>query len=196
MEKQTAYFKPNTRIRDFIPLPRFIFSEDLSNSARIIYGYLVARTMLSKSEARRGNWTDGDGNIFIQYPIHKLAEESKMGTSTVKSAMKELKKLDLIETKRSGFNRPNRIYVKYIRDLVAETPEGQKMTFRKGENCPSEGQDSTRLEGQNLAPIYTDNSKQMNDTSRNHKYNSIHNFDERAYSDKFWKDLEEKLFDD
>ncbi len=97
MKRETAYFKPNTRISNFIPVPRSILGEDLTASAKLVYGLLVARTMLSQKATGR-TWTDGDGNVFILFSIRSLAEEARMAESTVKNALRELKKRELKES--------------------------------------------------------------------------------------------------
>lgn len=161
MNRETAYFKPNTRISNFIPVPRFILREDLTASAKLIYGLLAARTMLSQKAADSRTWTDRDGNVFILFSIRSLAEEAGMAESTVKNALRELKKRGFAETRRTGFNLPNRIYVKYAGDDVAWGMEmGQISPVRKDNNCPTEGQKPYQLDGRNPAPIYTDIDKQ------------------------------------
>lgn len=195
MKQQTAYFKQDTRIRNFIPIPRFVLAEDVSKSAKLIYGLLLARTMLSQKEKNQQEWTDEAGSIFIYYSIPNIARDAGFSESTVKNALKELKGLNLIETRRTGFNRPNRIYVKYIpEDLPADGNDRDQASLA-GKNCLSGRQKLTRLERQNLAPIYTNKDKQKRDIKSHHLNNKIHNFKERDYSDEFWKELEEKLFD-
>ena len=161
MEQKTAYFKQNTRIGNFIQIPRFVLAENISISAKLVYGFLMARTLLSQKERNHQGWTDEAGNIFIYYSIQNIARDSKLSESTVKNALKELKSLNLIETKRTGFNRPNRIYVKYIPENPSANEYGQILTYRADDNCLSGGQNPTQLEGQNLAPIYTDRDIRM-----------------------------------
>ena len=161
MKRETTYFKPNTRISNFIPVPRSILREDLTASAKLVYGLLVARTMLSQKAADGRTWTDEDGNVFILFSIRSLAEEARMAESTVKNALRELKKRGFAETWRRGFNRPNRIYVKFSReDAALGVKVGQIPPVRKDDNRPTEGQKTTQLDGWNPAPIYTDKDKQ------------------------------------
>lgn len=161
MKRETAYFKPNTRISNFIPVPRSILGEDLTAPAKLVYGLLVARTMLSQKAADGRTWTDRDGNVFVLFSIRSLAEEARMAESTVKNALRELKKRGLAETRRTGFNRPNRIYVKLSQeDAVPGVKVGQISPVRKDDNCPTEGQKTHQLDGWNPAPIYTDKDKQ------------------------------------
>ena len=194
MKRETAYFKPNTRISNFIPVPRSILREDLTASAKLVYGLLVARTMLSQKAADGRKWTDRDGNVFIQFSIRSLAEETHMAESTVKNALRELKKRGFAETWRTGFNRPNRIYVKLSReDAAPGVKVGQIPPVRKDDNRPTEGQKTYQLDGWNPAPIYTDKDKQKKIISSS-DYRKIHNFDERERSLEEWNKLEEMLF--
>ena len=193
MKQQTAYFKQDTRIQNFIPIPRPVLAEEITGSAKLVYGFLLARTMLSQKEKNRQKWTDEAGNLFIYYSIPNIACDSLLSESTVKKALRELKGLDLIETRRTGFNRPNRIYVKYIPDPVGADGDGR--TPLTGKNRLSGGQKVTRLEGQNPAPIYTDRDKQKGDIAAAGSNNKkIHNFNERKRSKKEWAQLEERLF--
>ena len=166
MNRKTDYFKPNTRLSNFIPVPRFILREDLTASAKLVYGLMVARTMLSQKEENRQEWTDEAENVFIQYAIPNLAEDARMGETTVKNALRELKKRGFAETRRTGFNRPNRIYVKYDgEDAAKGMKAGQISPVRTDENRPTEGQKALQLDGWNQAPIYTDIDKQKEDTA-------------------------------
>ena len=166
MNRKTDYFKPNTRLSNFIPVPRFILREDLTASAKLVYGLMVARTMLSQKEENRQEWTDEAENVFIQYAIPNLAEDARMGETTVKNALRELKKRGFAETRRTGFNRPNRIYVKYDgEDAAKGMKAGQISPVRTDDNGPTEGQKAHQLDGWNQAPIYTDIDKQKEDTA-------------------------------
>lgn len=178
----TVYFKPNTKISNFIPLPRFILTADITTSAKQIYGFLLARTMLSQKKENRQNWTDDAGRIFIMYPIQNLATDSSLARSTVSAALSELKQNGLIETKRSGFNQPNRIYVKYIPDAFQKNTNDRISASRTSDN--------RKPECRNSEPIYTE-SKQRKNISVNQK---IHNFVERDRSPEEWDELEKRLF--
>ena len=165
MDKKTDYFKPDTQLSNFIPVPRSILREDLTASAKLVYGLMVARTMLSQKKENRQEWTDKAENVFIQYPIPNLAEDARMGETTVKNALRELKRRGFTETRRTGFNRPNRIYVKYDgEDAAKGLKVGQISPVRTDDNGPTEGQKPHQLDGWNQAPIYTDIDKQKEDT--------------------------------
>lgn len=182
MKRSLNYFQPNTRVSNYIPLPRFILREDLTASAKLVYGLLLARTMLSQKAENRREWTDEAGRIYIRYTIQDLAKDSNLGRSTVSSALSELKQKGLINTKRMGSNQANRIYVKYTSDSTQEIDQNLELRTSKKQNS----------EYQNLDPIYTE-SKQKKDISPD-SYRKIHNFEERHKSPEEWAMLEEILF--
>lgn len=186
MERKTAYFKQNTRISNFIQIPRSILAEDISISAKLIYGLLLARTMLSQKKRNRDNWTDEYGYIFIRYPIQQIAKDSGCSRSTVTKALKELKNKDLLQTERTGFNQANKIYLKYIAESSFQNGDVQIPVFRNAKTCYTEGQISV--------PRYTEEDKQKKDIITDQSYKRIHNFDERERTEKEWAELEEKLF--
>ena len=156
----TNFFKPSTKIKNFIPLPRFILKEELTPSAKLVYGLLVARTMLSQQAANVKKWTDKDGRISIMYTIEHLAHDSGLSIATVKNSLRSLKKAGLIITKTNGNNKPNTIYVKFINTVTEETypPADQ--------NEPPDSQNSVYPGSQNLATIYTDTDIQINKTEK------------------------------
>lgn len=69
--------------------------------------------------------------------IEKIAAALDRSSMTVETALSELEDAGLIERRRSGFSKPNRIYVKL-------PPDGQKFfqttdrnpSFIEKENCP------------------------------------------------------------
>ena len=158
--RTTIFFKPGTKIKNFIPLPRFILKEELTPSAKLVYGLLVARTMLSQQAANVKKWTDKDGRISIMYTIEHLAHDSGLSIATVKNSLRSLKKAGLIVTKTNGNNKPNTIYVKFINTVTEETypPADQ--------NEPPGSQNSVYPGSQNLATIYTDTDIQINKTEK------------------------------
>ena len=84
---------------------------------------------------------------------------------TVKNALSELEDAALIERRRTGFSKPNRIYVKL-------PPDGQK-TFQVTdsdpssigtENCPTDGQKIVPMMERKLSP----NNLSSNNLNQNH----------------------------
>ena len=146
----TVFFKPYTKIKNFIPLPRFILAEDLPCSAKLIYGLLVARTMVSQKEENANKWSDTVGNIYIMYTIRHLAKDTGLSASTVKTALAQLKAAGLIQTIKNGNNKPNTIYVKFpenaFKETLEEKQDGYVITFTHPDGAPITEQDFEEAE--------------------------------------------------
>ena len=98
---------------------------DLTQAAKLLYALLLDRATLSQANG----WLDEGGRIYLVFPIEKIAAALDRSTMTVKTALSELEDAGLIERRRSGFSKPNRIYVKL-------PPDGQK-TFQVADRNPS-----------------------------------------------------------
>ena len=129
--------RADTRLPPYLPYPRFLLQADLTQTAKLLYALLLDRATLSQSNG----WLDEGGRIYLVFPIEKIAAALDRSPMTVKTALSELEDTGLIERRRSGFSKPNRIYVKL-------PPDGQK-SFRvtdrdpssiEKENCPTDGQ--------------------------------------------------------
>ena len=128
--------RADTRLPPYLPYPRFLLQEDLTQTAKLLYALLLDRATLSQANG----WLDEGGRIYLVFPIEKIAAVLDRSTMTVKTALSELEDAGLIERRRSGFSKPNRIYVKL-------PPDGQKsfqVTDRnpssiETETCPTDG---------------------------------------------------------
>ena len=80
------YMKTDTKLLPYLPFPRFLLGADLTQTAKVLYAVLLDRSNLS----RANGWTDEDGNIFVVFPLNKLADLVDKGPSTVKNALNEL----------------------------------------------------------------------------------------------------------
>lgn len=139
--------KKETKLPPYLPYPHFLLGVGLTQTAKILYSVLLDRANLS----RANGWTDEDGNIYIVFPVNKIADTVNKGPSTVKNALNELETAGLIERRRCGNGMPNRIYVKQpdsqeIACLIDKKlpPESRKiglltakkLVFRQPENWP------------------------------------------------------------
>lgn len=137
------YITRTTTLPPFVALPRFILNSGLSLNAKLLYGLLLSRSMVS----RRNDWTDELGHVYIIYTIRQLAEDLDRSERTVKNALGELEGQNLIHRVRQGWNQPNHIYV-LLPDIVqiSSPPEGT--------TCPVDGQNISPPMGQDLPPSY------------------------------------------
>ena len=111
--------RADTRLPPYLPYPRFLLQADLTQTAKLLYALLLDRATLSQANG----WLDA-----------AALDRSSM---TVKTALSELEDAGLIERRRSGFSKPNRIYVK----LPSDGQKSFQVTDRnpssiEKENCP------------------------------------------------------------
>ena len=126
------YMKTDTKLLSYLPFPRFLLGADLTQTAKVLYAVLLDRSNLS----RANGWMDEDGNIFVVFPLNKLADMVDKGPSTVKNALNELEAAGLIERRRCGNGMPNRIYVKQPDSQDIDRLMDRKLAARQPENWP------------------------------------------------------------
>lgn len=95
----------------FYQMPKSLFTnpkyKPMTTTAKIIYAILKDRMELS----RKNGWTDENGDIYLMFSQESIAELLGVNNSTAYRGMKELVKAGLIESKRQGLGRPNKIYI-------------------------------------------------------------------------------------
>ena len=128
--------RADTRLPPYLPYPRFLLQADLTQTAKLLYALLLDRATLSQANG----WLDEGGRIYLVFPIEKIAAALDRSSMTVKTALSELEDAGLIERRRSGFSKPNRIYVK----LPSDGQKSFQVTDRnpssiEKENCPTDG---------------------------------------------------------
>ena len=70
----------------YLPYPRFLLKMEISQTAKLLYALLLDRSTLSQ----KNGWQDGEGRIFIVYPVAEIAEMLDKGCTAIKGALKEL----------------------------------------------------------------------------------------------------------
>ncbi|MCO4356039.1 replication initiator protein A [Staphylococcus agnetis] len=104
------YLQENFRER-FYQLPKVFFTNEtykkLSNDAKIAYAILRDRLELSI----KNNWIDSDNAIYFIYTNENLEHILNVSKPKVIKIKKELEKVDLLEQKRLGLNKPNMLYL-------------------------------------------------------------------------------------
>ncbi len=104
-----TFLKKDSKVVGYMVYPRFLMGLELNETAKLIYVLLLDRARLS---IKQGGWTDEEGNVYIFYDIKSLATDSGKSAGTVKAALKELEKADLILRAKQEVGKPRRIYVK------------------------------------------------------------------------------------
>lgn len=107
----------------FFRVPKILFQAErfkiLSCEAKILYGLLLDRMSLSI----KNRWFDGNDRVYIIFTVEEITEQLNCGSQKVVRLLKELDEIGLIEKKRSGFGKPNIIYVK---NFMAQQTEEQE----------------------------------------------------------------------
>ena len=118
---------------------------EYSINAKLLYGLLLNRTMLSQ----KSGWVSEDGDVYVIYTIKQMANDLDRSERTVKTALRELENAGLITRVRQGWNQANRIFLQIPdRVQVSSRPEGNI--------CPMDVQDSSPCMGQKLPASNTD----------------------------------------
>ena len=156
------YMKKDSKLLPYLPYPRFLLDVDLTQTAKVLYAVLLDRANLS----RVNGWTDEDGNIYIVFPLNKIADLVDKGPTTVKTALTELETAGLIERRRCGNGMPNRIYVKQPDSREIDRLMDRKPTSRQSENRLSDSRKIDHQMAGKLAPNKIGNSNLKNNLSR------------------------------
>ena len=64
------YIMADTPLPIYLPYPRFLLKMEISQTAKLLYALLLDRSTLSQ----KNGWQDGEGRIFIVYPVAEIAE--------------------------------------------------------------------------------------------------------------------------
>ncbi len=175
--------RKDSKLLPYLPYPRFLLDVDLTQTARVLYAALLDRANLS----RANGWTDEDGNIYIVFPLNKLADMVNKGPTTVKTALAELEVAGLIERRRCGNGMPNRIYVKQPDSQEIDLLMDRKPTSRRSENRLSDSQIIDHQMAGKLAPNKIGSSNMKNNLSRvNENARTVHG----RYQNVFLSDME------
>ena len=88
----------------------------MSNDAKIAYGALYNRCMLSIRSYQEGkiDYVDENGSVFLVYTVEDLMDLLDKSKATVQKIKKELAENGLLREVKQGSNKPNRIYLQNI----------------------------------------------------------------------------------
>ena len=175
--------RKDSKLLPYLPYPRFLLDVDLTQTAKVLYAVLLDRANLS----RANGWVDEDGNIYIVFPLNKVADLVDKGPSTVKNALNELETAGLIERRRCGNGMPNRIYVKQPDSQEIALLMDKKLAARGPENWPPDSQKVGPQIARKLAPNKIGSSNLKNNLSRvSESARAVHG----RYQNVFLSDME------
>lgn len=153
------YFTKDTVLPPFVPLPRFIIRGEHTINAKLLYGLILNRTLLS----RKSGWYAENGAVYVIYIIKQMADDLDRSERTVRTALAELENAGLIQRVRQGWNRANRIFLKLPDGVQFSSPP-------EGNDCTMGGQDSSHCIGKILPA--SNNNKENNRIIAIHSINA------------------------
>ena len=118
----TQFLKCDSYLPPYMAYPKFLMKVDISETAKLVYMLLLDRARLSM---KNEDWQDEKGRVFVRYTIPMLARDTGKGETTVKKALNQLVRQDLICKESQGTGLPNKIYLK-IRTENSPTGQAEK----------------------------------------------------------------------
>ena len=101
----------NQANQNFYMLHKALFVNEkykkLSDSAKVTYAILNDRVSLSI----KNNWVDDNGDIYFIFTNESLQNILDKSKNTITKIKKELQGVGLLEQIRTGFNKPNKLYL-------------------------------------------------------------------------------------
>lgn len=184
----------------FFQLPKVFFTseryKDMSNNAKVAWSLLRDRSSLS----RKNGWFDKEtGRVYFIFTNEDLMKLLNINSKTTLSNIKkELEKHNLIESHRTGFNKPNKMYLLYPEiseeDIYAideledyeyeEYQREKKPETQEGQGSPENGrpenglQDVQKMDSSNTDFNNTDlKEEEINNARKNFiQYDFLHDF--------------------
>lgn len=130
----------------FYRIPKILFKDSyfkgLSCEAKLLYGLMLDRMSLSM----KNKWVDEHNRVYIYYTMENIMEDlgcAKEKCTKIVGELDSKKGIGLIEKKRQGLGKPDKIFVKNFisRNLSKEkdwqNPEVRKSNFKNAENQTS-----------------------------------------------------------
>ena len=133
-------FVHSAELTGYMPIPRELLETGLPSTAILIYGALLDRGTLS----RKNHYTDEKDQIYVIFPVDRLAEVLHISNTAVKNHLRELETSGLIRRSREKRHQPSRIFLNLpVSSIQGTQPE---------ENEPSEGQKTVPAGARKLPP--------------------------------------------
>ena len=101
---ERSYLTADTEMSPSMLYPRFLTDMEISSTAKLLYVRLLDKTV-SEKEA------DNNGYLYTRFPISEQMAALSKSDTTIKRALLELEQAGLLERKRQGRGRPNKLYI-------------------------------------------------------------------------------------
>ena len=120
------YYGTESEQFTFYRIPKALFKDErlkgISSDSKLLYGLMLDRLSLSI----KNGWFDEFDRAYIYYTIESVMEDLGCAREKCAKIMSELKTIGLIEKKRQGLGKPDRIYVK---NFISKPTENDQCAF-------------------------------------------------------------------
>jgi len=187
MEQEQRYYTLHEKYRNrFYRIPKVIIHNEsykkLRAETKLAYGLLMDRLELSI----KNKWVDENGRIYFTYADEGLRDALDISKNHVTTIKKELMKYGLLEQKRMGLNRPNRLYLLkpevtdndiYKIEQVENTLEASSDKESHNEGIKNHTMRESRISQQGNQESHNEgtNDTDINDTDINDTDNNLNN---------------------
>lgn len=134
----------------FYRVPKVLITADryknITAEAKLLYGLLLDRMGLSM----KNGWTDENGFVYIYYTVAAVRKDLSCGKEKACKLLAELESTELLERRRQGQGKPDRLYVLPFISEVGKTD------FRSLENRTSKSLQNSPQEFRKSGPNKTD----------------------------------------
>ena len=173
----------------FYRTPKVFYTDEkfrgLSSDAKTVYGILLDRVSLS---AKNG-WSDEEGRVFVYMTVSSIEEAMGCAHQKACGLLSELEEFGLIERKRQGLGKPDRIYVKnFIQVWNSNLLKYENHTSESMEIIPQEvwksASNNTDISNNSISDTYPILSGETTDKDMDER---------KAYSDYLHDQLEMEI---
>ena len=123
--KDFCKFTMESPAASYMPLPRFLFQDevlrDITNDAKVLYAMLLDRASISK----QNGYVEPDGTIRLYFTVEQAQKRLHRSRQCVTRIFRELEYSGLIIRKKQGLGRPALITLNYPADAKLIVKEGQ-----------------------------------------------------------------------
>ena len=99
----------NSPALSYIPFPRFLLDEEISNNAKLLYALLLDRASVSKLNG----FIETDGTIRVYFTVEQAQKRLHRSRQCTTKIFQELEGSGLITRKKQGLGRPAVITLNY-----------------------------------------------------------------------------------
>ena len=126
----------------FYRVPQVLFTDDrfksISCEAKLLYGFLLDRTSLSK----KSKWVDADGKTYVFYKQENAQESLNIGKDKAVKIFVELENIGLIIRKKQGQGKPTKIYVMNFSKPISKNNTKALQKIKSLTECKSKNKTS------------------------------------------------------